>query len=230
MASGSRAALTHVDTDVSSEHGDAWEHLAPSLPLDHPKAAAVMKEMKEKEEDEEWATNATRKYALIWCFKKWDAGGESFYQMMPNDVLRKVIAEALRHPLTNVAFSNGNTPLISFHPSALREFEVEPAVAQFLNVNRKSACSVSTIRRFLIATELGNFSTLLQILATRKFPQLWLSNHTWDELDLPRVAVRARRPFGLEPARATPLARRALAAERASPALDRRASRRCPSC
>ena len=28
------------DTDVSSEHGDAWEHLAPSLPLDHPKAAA----------------------------------------------------------------------------------------------------------------------------------------------------------------------------------------------
>ena len=53
------------DTDVSSEHGDAWEHLAPSLPLDHPKAAALMKEHKEQQEDEEWATNATRKYALI---------------------------------------------------------------------------------------------------------------------------------------------------------------------
>ena len=186
--------MSDSETDVESSQGgptgDAWEHIAPSMPLDHPQAAAVMKELKEQQEDEEWATNATRKYALIWCFKKWDAGGESFYQMMPNDVLRKVIAEALRHPLTNVAF-NGNTPLISFHPSALREFEVEPATAQFLKVNRKAACSIATVRRFLINTDLGNFMRLLHILADYKFPQVWLSNHTWDGLDLCRVAVRA---------------------------------------
>jgi len=58
-----------------------------------------LKKMEEKKEDELWATEPARRYALLLLFKHWHANDMSFYKDMPTVIHQLVIKEALTCPM-----------------------------------------------------------------------------------------------------------------------------------